>query len=352
MTRPQPPISLDQLRVFQLEPNLTAILPGQCQARCRFCVEPESKNQAAPRTWLESFESLVNSELPEVFQTLTLSGGEPTLSPVFDELLRQVASSRASGRLKRVVLTTNGHPDGLASHLEAMAQAVTHVNISRHAVDDAANARVFKTAAVPTKAELAALISRLNHLGLPVNLNCVFSPQHAFGEKLGAADPRWLRAAAKGYISFAKSVGASSVVFRLDHRATVLDPEPDLERAFADYRTVHEARCDSCRVTGKLIRGLPVHFKRSLHEPIKVHREIELYELILHSDAQLYRDWSRLRPMARPLLRTRPTEDWLRLHPRNGSPFVLTAKECDGPQATCTLMTTWLESDGTDSEED
>jgi len=64
------PVSLRELRVFQLEPNLTAILPGKCQAMCPFCIEPESKVQSTANEWLKSFQGLVETELPEVFRVL------------------------------------------------------------------------------------------------------------------------------------------------------------------------------------------------------------------------------------------------------------------------------------------
>ncbi len=67
------PESLDQLRVFQLEPNLTAILPGRCQARCPFCVEPESKQQVFSDVWLTSFQRLIEDELPPVFKAMPLT---------------------------------------------------------------------------------------------------------------------------------------------------------------------------------------------------------------------------------------------------------------------------------------
>lgn len=104
---------LDQLRVYQLDPNLTAILPGLCQARCPFCVEPESKVQAQPSEWIKAFQELLEVELPEVFRVLTISGGEPSISPAFADLLAITAELLERGRLKRVVLTTNGKGCGV-----------------------------------------------------------------------------------------------------------------------------------------------------------------------------------------------------------------------------------------------
>ncbi len=333
------PESLDQLRVFQLEPNLTVILPGRCQARCPFCVEPESKQQALSEVWLQSFQRLIEDELPPVFKVLTLSGGEPSLSPVFPDLLRFLVAHRASGRLKRVVLTTNGCSKPLEANLELLGRAVTHINISRHAVEDGANTTIFKTDQVPSHAGLANLITRANQAGLPVNLNCVHSSKHAFGRRIDNLSRGELRAEAMRFVRFARELGASSVVFRNDHRVERLEGVDELEEALSDYATIHRASCDSCRVAGKFIQGLPVNFKRSVYEPCRKHYAMELYELIFHSDASLCRDWSRQHPLARPLPRSLLSQDWSRLSASREASLALPPQECDDRQNTCNMLT-------------
>jgi hypothetical protein len=134
------------------------------------------------------------------------------------------ARAREAGRLNRVVLTTNGSPKSLFKHLDGIRRAVTHVNISRHATDDDDNAKVFKTFKVPTTDELRDIISLLNRRGVLVNLNCVYSGEHLFGQRITYAPVERIRTEAKRFISFARSVGATSVVFRHDHR--VWDDRP------------------------------------------------------------------------------------------------------------------------------
>ncbi len=70
-----------------------------------------------------------------------------------------------------MVLTTNGSPTSIIKHMDAIGQAVPHVNISRHATDDDANAKVFKSTKMPTTKELRDIIGLLNRRGLVVNLN-------------------------------------------------------------------------------------------------------------------------------------------------------------------------------------
>jgi pyruvate-formate lyase-activating enzyme len=297
---PQPPVSIAHLRHRYLEPNFTAILPGVCQAHCRFCIEPEGPPPPTLAYWVEQFEQLMLHELPPLFRIVSISGGEPTLSAVFPQTLDVLGRARAAGRLHRVVLTTNGSPKSILKHIDDIGRAVTHVNISRHASDDEDNAKVFKTTKVPTTEELRDIISLLNRRGLLVNLNCVYSGEHLFGQRIKQASTGHIRAEAKRFISFARAVGASSVVFRHDHR--VWDERPTaLEQAFEDYAVQHRAACASCRVIGKVIRGVPVNFKKSAYEPMQHHIESELYELVFHSDGTLYRDWSRAHPIQRPL---------------------------------------------------
>jgi hypothetical protein len=286
---------------------------------------------------MAAFRSLVD-QLPPPFRLLSLSGGEPTLSPVFGELLGVLGPLRQSGRFRRVVLTTNGGATSLGPNLDALGRAVTHVNISRHAADDALNAGVFKTDRVPTAGELAALVEQLNRRGVPVNVNCVYSREHAFGRRIAGASLTEVRAEARQFVRFARDLGASSVTFRHDHRDPDLDGPTALEAAFDEFRAVHEARCPSCRVVGKLILGLAVNFKRSAFEPITLHGESELYEMVFHSNGRLYQDWSRRHPIVTPLPRLDGTEQWHQLQGTQGDGPGRASAECDRPQPTCNLM--------------
>ncbi len=295
-------VSLKNRHIIQGEPNFTTILPGPCQARCAFCVEPEGPNPDSLETFLSSFRDLASGELPPIFRTLSISGGEPTLSPVFDKVLQTIREQEGQ-RFKRVVLTTNGV--ALGRHLDTLRGAVSHVNLSRHAADDKANRRVFKTKKVPSAEELKELASKLNRRGIPVNLNCVYSTAHFCGGPTADYDRTLWRRQAKRLVSFAKDVGASSLVFRLDHRGQLRGPSA-LEKAFDDYESVHEDSCPSCRVSVKFIRGISVSFKQSAYEPTTLHPTDELYELVLHSDGSLCTDWSRRQVVERPI----PQADW------------------------------------------
>ena len=67
--------------------------------------------------------------------------------------------------------------------------------------------------------------------------------------------------------------------------------------------------------------------------------ESELYELVLHSDGMLYRDWSRRHPLERPLEPMAVSEDVRQV--LDGRPSVrplLTVPECEPNDESCGLM--------------
>jgi hypothetical protein len=328
----------EDLVVMHDEPNCTVILPGPCQARCAFCVEPVGPAPSSNDEWLKRLELLLDT-LPKVFRVLSLSGGEPTLSPVFGQVL-EMLGERGSAypmRFHRVVLTTNAHPTSFERHLPGIGRAITHVNISRHAVDERDNRRVFRLPPkehaknrIPTLGHLRGFIGTLTSRGIPVNLNCVYSEHHFLGRHAAGVERDDLRGRALSYIAMARELGATSVVFRHDHRDFHRNEPTWLERLFQDHQSVHEASCNSCRVVTKLIDGLPVNFKRSAYEPTKVHQEQELYELIFHTDGTLARDWGRKKTLSLPVPAF-TTNQYLDMAAHSKGPLVLVEEECSDP---------------------
>lgn len=88
------------LRVMQQEPNCTLILPGPCQARCAFCVEPVGPDPSSLDEWLNRLKQLLET-LPGIFRVLSISGGEPTLSPVFRQTLEILAERQSTEAQQR-----------------------------------------------------------------------------------------------------------------------------------------------------------------------------------------------------------------------------------------------------------
>lgn len=256
------------MKLLTNSPNFTLIVPGPCNARCSFCYWQQE--EASPQ-WLQRAARAISS-LPPEFKTVSISGGEPTLNPLFTAFShRSVLALIGLREWERVVLNTNGAY--LEQHMDRLSGIVDHINISRHSPNDIENDRVFGVR-MPTSTELKALCRQADHLGIDVTLNCIVP---------GPVRPD----DARYFIEYAKTVGASAVCFR--KIAGDLDPSAH-ELAFDAWATVSESSCPVCRSVTKRIRGMRVTFKSSAIDPS---REGEgIYEAVLHPSGLLSPDWS------------------------------------------------------------
>ena len=80
-------------------------------------------------------------KLPDSFSALSISGGEPTLSPMFGKFLARMGVYRRKHHLDRVVMTTHG--GNLKPFITAVGCVIEHINISRHGIGTEENQRVF-----------------------------------------------------------------------------------------------------------------------------------------------------------------------------------------------------------------
>jgi len=265
-----------QIQTHNENPNFTIILPGPCQARCEFCQWEEDKENDAFMVGL--WYALEN--LPENFTQISLSGGEPLLSPYFSKALDLI---KRYPKFNKIVLTTNGI--NLKSFIiEKKLIGINHVNISRHSIDDLENVEVFKSTDVPSKRDLSEISKVLTVFGesFDLNFNCVFVPevQHDV--------INWLK--------FLKETGIKSVTFRnqydnfeksqlqLDMETTAIEPEITSE-------------CPVCKTEIYRIQDQSFKFHMSANEPtdngeltLNFGKE-ETYEVILQSNGNLTRDW-------------------------------------------------------------
>lgn len=265
-------------------PNFTVITSGGCNAKCDFCTDP--MNYRASDDYIPNLMKVVN-ELPSNFNQVSVSGGEPTISPDLEAVLLIL---RMSGRFKKTVLTTNG--TFLHKHLKTISRYVDHLNVSRHGVGYDRNAEVFKNKQIPKDASLVDSFRELNKNGVDVNLNWVYCK----GDQISFED-------VVDYVDYAKSLGANCVTFRYDQANNSLDLT-DLEMLFSDYKRVREGGCPVCRNHTILLNGFPVTFKASFEEPSNTIGD--MYELIYHPSGKLTTDWEgkneyKTAPTAKPL---------------------------------------------------
>jgi MoaA/NifB/PqqE/SkfB family radical SAM enzyme len=257
----------------QYGPNTTILLPGSCNAKCDFCFwNRDFVKIKQPSDYLDKVISALDS-LPEQFRILSLSGGEPTLSPYFGKLLARLGVYRRSHSLDRVVLTTNGA--NIDNFIAAIGCVVDHVNISRHAITDKGNLDVFKNGKCPTNDELRDIILRIHsEANCDVTLNCVIYPETT--EQF-----------CHDFIEYAKDLGADAVSFR--KVASDVSPTETEAKFVSKYGVSSKSDCQVCRGLVQNVGGFEVRWKGSVNEPSITTGGI--YEVVIHPDGNLYADW-------------------------------------------------------------
>lgn len=245
-----------------LNPNLSIVMPGGCNGKCDFCFWQKTK---PCNGYLEKLTDVFTS-LPSQFSQLSITGGEPTLSPYLENVLNLIDRKI----FKHTVLTSNGH--NLLKFVSKLEGKIDHVNISRHHYNDEINDSIFKSKMLTTE-ELKNVSDELNKIGIDVTFSAVLS------EKLESESE------INKYIQFAKECGASQIFFRKPHGT--LDPT-DVERAYEGYKS-SEYSCPVCRTKAQKIKGIDVLWKASLEEPSKELGTI--YELIINQNGDVTKDW-------------------------------------------------------------
>ena len=89
------------------------VLPGKCNAKCSFCFggtpvnasKDERSTSEKLYDWMYGFKQSLINATPE-YRQLNITGGEPTMSPVYKEVLRVIRDIKI--KFPKVVMTTNG----------------------------------------------------------------------------------------------------------------------------------------------------------------------------------------------------------------------------------------------------
>lgn len=251
-------------------PNFTIITSGGCNSFCSFCTDP-FKRKADP-SYLSNLVQILSTTLPAHFRQVSISGGEPTLSPDLPAILNLIKMSR---HFDKVVFTTNGAK--LMEHLALLKGTINHLNVSRHGIGYDANTKVFGTPQIISDEDLRLAAFELNKAGIDVNLNHVYTK-----------DSKLTVQYVLDYIDYARSVGATSVSFRYDQGENSLAPTY-LEELFSEWAVVNSGGCPVCRNHTVLVKGFPIVFKASFAEPSKAIDDV--YELIYHITGKLTTDW-------------------------------------------------------------
>jgi molybdenum cofactor biosynthesis enzyme MoaA len=218
------------------EPNFSILLPGPCNAACEFCFLKNERAPAKPEFQVEYLRKLDYTlrNLPRQFWQISITGGEPTLSPYLMPVLALISAHR--GRYTNVVLTTNGTK--LDAACGSLLNVVDHVNISMHHYDEGMNQKIFGGSYRMSHAAIATVVDMLGTVGIDASANCVVDD----GVDLAFLDR---------YVRVAQSLGFRAVHFR--KRNGTNDPVP----AEAELSATYPSDCATRTYLSRNARSTP-----------------------------------------------------------------------------------------------
>lgn len=137
-----------------------------CNAKCAFCVEHGSKIGDNAEKLLSNVDNMLTEmEREGILHTVSVTGGEPTIWPHFAALCEILKKHN----IPFVTMNTNGV--NLEKYIDIIDGLFDFVDISRHAIDDVENQRIFGVKNVPMLDDLKRIKSKLTKTKL--RLQCV-----------------------------------------------------------------------------------------------------------------------------------------------------------------------------------
>ena len=252
-------------------PNLSIMLPGACNAKCEFCFwnRDQQANKFPMMDFADRLAKILDA-LPHQFSQVSVTGGEPTISPVLDEVMSVLRERKQ--RFPKVVLTTNAVR--LLKNKDVISGVVDHINISRHHYNDIENEKIFKTKGVPNEGNLDGIISAIHRAD--ICFNCVVPPDVSLNF-------------CEAYIEWARHYkNIAAINFRVYHNS--MEDCPAQRKMEKMYGTTDVSTCPVCKVMRMRVRGMQVNWKYSVLEPTQ-HWD-GLYELVMQPDGRLTADWA------------------------------------------------------------
>ena len=261
------------METFNQDPNFSIVMQGGCNAECEFCFnKQQGKKKQCPKIdyIINLWETL--RVLPSQFYQISITGNEPMLSPMLDDVMAICAKLKT--RYTNILLTTNG--TNLIEKAKTVIDGVHHINVSRHHYDYEENKKIFRGSWDVTDEDMETIIDLYGSHGIDVSLNCVINDNTTedFINK---------------YIDYAKRIGAFAVRFRKENGTLDMTP---VENVFADkYKIIWHGTCPVCRTDLRLIRGLKTYWKSSVLEPSDTIKD-KVFELVYATDGNVYLDWA------------------------------------------------------------
>lgn len=188
--------------------NFTIFLDEACNADCKFCIEQiKTANNGRinkigkigdPAVYLKRLDEILGKIRPYK-PSISVTGGEPLLSPCFRDALRILARRK----FRKVIITTNGTNIAQSAD-DIIAAGISHVNFSRPSYDADVCQRIMRFRdRMPSFETLEAAIARLEAGGVRTRFNCIISK-----EGIGTLPEM------RKYLAFVRSTGYRHVVFR------------------------------------------------------------------------------------------------------------------------------------------
>lgn len=264
------------LKITHNDSNFTIVLPGKCNARCKFCCWKEQSYDGAEEDYYDHLVSILR-ELPDEFKIVSISGGEPTLSKFLTPALCAIMDS---GIVERCVITTNGTNLNDMLDVPVFTDTVNHINISRHIADDYYSQHVFDTTSTPNMKEIKEYVARAEKMGIDTTINCVV-PRDVGQQHI------------EDMINFTREVRAHRLAVRFLYIPELDKSITPVEELFVNYPETGGSECSVCRVSIQSIHGVNVAWKYGVSEPMAYYNpDKEVYELILQQNGDLTLDWA------------------------------------------------------------
>ena len=209
--------------------NFSIFVDDYCNADCKFCVAQlryQHKNALYQKAHIEDRDKYL-ARLEEVLKmvrplnpSVSLTGGEPTLSPIFIDILRLVDKYD----FRKRTITTNGSAllktvenDTIVNHL--IQNGFNHLNISRASYDDKLNREIMRYNVEKeycTDEMLREILSITNKSAMSHRLSCIL-----LKESVNSVEEM------KKYLDFYSTLGANNFIFRelMDYDKTAINTE-------------------------------------------------------------------------------------------------------------------------------
>jgi len=252
---------------------IEVMLESRCNGKCSFCIEKDGFRPKEKVSWLTLTEAIVKTGKTNIL----LLGGEPTLYPRLEELIRYLVNND-----RKVFITTNGGKLMANKFIEKLAY-VDGINISIHHYDLDINEKI--TGVKLNAGKLKSVIAFLHSNGAKVRINCnciagyIDSKEEIFK-----------------FIEATKEWGANSVRFaelKFDDRFV------DLNKIFdGEYGLNDDPFIKGCHQNAT-INGMHVNFRQlcgmqSDKRPL-IKNPKQILKDVLYYDGKVYHGWQKPR---------------------------------------------------------